>query len=660
MNPLALDTIYARRPALNYICPAICEAVFSSSSFPSLILDAVDPRNRNRVSGVVVTYTGGGDYLINFNNYPGALCYSVYKLNDANDPFSGYTIIAECITDPVFDPEDWFFPPLPPGTPVCLSFTALTPDGETELSDPTCVFFPPNPGEPPPTGGGCILNGATLPDGLVGVDYSVTLLPNGPADIPQWTVYGGALPSGLSLNINTGVISGTPEVAGTFNFNVVLSKNGGGSCWKAFQITISGDCIADDPTLPDAQVDAVYEYCFNTEFAVENPIWTLASGALPDGLVLDPGGCTGGTPTESGDFAFTVALYDGEELLCTKDFTLHVDDSCFLDNAALPDAFVGEFYVYDFTPDPSIVTPNYEFVSGTLPDGLAHNGFGTIFGNVGETLGTFTFTMRLLDDVTPVCEKEFTITVVESCIAGSATLPNGDEDVAYSYQFEAVDTDLPNLTWALEFFSEVPVGMTLHANGLLDGTPTVSGGYFFVVGMYSDGELVCRKNITLTINEPPPDCPDFATEITWGTPTEFVEGNGTLSWTPDAGAGNTFECIATGSNPTITPIASSTGNNTGTMSYNGNGCNCKVTVIKNSNADSFSSGFITITSDISGSLLVANWEDEGPGTYEYSFQLPDTMGATHVITFFVQGSGIADSVTGSSYSVDFSGTITTA
>lgn len=247
MNPLALDTIYARRPALTYVCPAICEAIFSSSSFPSLILDAVDPRNSNKITGVIVTYSGGGDYLINFNNYPGALCYSVYKLNDANDPFSGYTIIAECITDPIFDPKDWFFPPPTPGTPQCFVMTAITADGETDFSDEICVFNPPDPGTPPPTGTGCIISNAALPDGAVDENYSVTLLPNGVVNVPQWTIYSGALPPGLTLNIDSGIISGIPTTGGDFSFVVVLSKNGGAPCSKAFTIHIEEEESCSDP-----------------------------------------------------------------------------------------------------------------------------------------------------------------------------------------------------------------------------------------------------------------------------------------------------------------------------------------------------------------------------------------------------------------------------
>ena len=76
----------------------------------------------------------------------------------------------------------------------------------------------------------------TLPDGKVGEAYSHTLTATGTAPI-TWSVDGG-LPADLSLNVNTGEISGTPTADGTAKFTV-KAENNVGSDTKELSITIT-------------------------------------------------------------------------------------------------------------------------------------------------------------------------------------------------------------------------------------------------------------------------------------------------------------------------------------------------------------------------------------------------------------------------------------
>ena len=76
----------------------------------------------------------------------------------------------------------------------------------------------------------------TLPDGKVGETYSQTLTANGTAPI-TWSIDGG-LPAGLSLNADTGEISGTPTADGTAKFTV-KATNSAGSDTKELSITIA-------------------------------------------------------------------------------------------------------------------------------------------------------------------------------------------------------------------------------------------------------------------------------------------------------------------------------------------------------------------------------------------------------------------------------------
>ena len=85
----------------------------------------------------------------------------------------------------------------------------------------------------------------TLPGGKVGEAYSQTLSATGTTPI-RWSVENGngVLPAGLSLNADTGEISGTPTADGTAKFTV-KAENSVGSDTKELSITITKDAPAE-------------------------------------------------------------------------------------------------------------------------------------------------------------------------------------------------------------------------------------------------------------------------------------------------------------------------------------------------------------------------------------------------------------------------------
>ena len=106
--------------------------------------------------------------------------------------------------------------------------TATTHDG---LFTATCTVTVNAPDAPP------TITTGTLPDGKVGEAYSQTLSADGTTPI-KWSIDGGNLPADLSLNKDTGEISGTPTAEGTATFTV-KATNSAGSNTKELSITIT-------------------------------------------------------------------------------------------------------------------------------------------------------------------------------------------------------------------------------------------------------------------------------------------------------------------------------------------------------------------------------------------------------------------------------------
>ena len=82
---------------------------------------------------------------------------------------------------------------------------------------------------------------ASLPNGTVGAAYSATLAATGGTGPYNWSMASGSLPSGLTLNLATGVISGTPTAAATSNFTVQVTDSATPAVTtsKALSITVA-------------------------------------------------------------------------------------------------------------------------------------------------------------------------------------------------------------------------------------------------------------------------------------------------------------------------------------------------------------------------------------------------------------------------------------
>jgi hypothetical protein len=81
------------------------------------------------------------------------------------------------------------------------------------------------------------LSPTTLPPGTVLFPYSQTITASGGSAPYTFTLPSGALPSGLSLS-SAGVISGTPQQAGLFNFTVRATDSNGCQGSRAYSLAI--------------------------------------------------------------------------------------------------------------------------------------------------------------------------------------------------------------------------------------------------------------------------------------------------------------------------------------------------------------------------------------------------------------------------------------
>jgi hypothetical protein len=130
----------------------------------------------------------------------------------------------------------------------------------------------------------------------------------------------------LSFDAASGTISGAATQAGTFPFTAQVMDNNSVTASRQFTLAVSSNVTITTPApLPDASAGLPYTRSLNATGGVPPYVWTLAAGALPPGLAIDPAtNSIAGKPGGSGTFAFTLQVADASGGSATQDYTLAV------------------------------------------------------------------------------------------------------------------------------------------------------------------------------------------------------------------------------------------------------------------------------------------------------------------------------------------------
>jgi hypothetical protein len=160
------------------------------------------------------------------------------------------------------------------------------------------------------------VNPTTIPSGTAGTAYTQTFTQTAGIGTITWSVT-GTLPTGITLNPSTGVLSGTPTQTGSFPITITATDSNNCTGSRGYTLIIGCQTITVSPaTLPGGTVGLPYSQTLTQTGGIGTINWSVTAGALPPGLTLN--GATGllsGTPTQMGTFNFTITATDGNN--CT-------------------------------------------------------------------------------------------------------------------------------------------------------------------------------------------------------------------------------------------------------------------------------------------------------------------------------------------------------
>ncbi len=172
---------------------------------------------------------------------------------------------------------------------------------------------PPDPAPVPPTVVPVAILTGSLGDGRQGTPYSAALTANGGSGSFTWSLASGTLPSALTLDSLTGTLSGTPTALGTSTFTIRVSDaaDATNAATAVYAIGITAPVSVATTSLPAAKKGQSYSFTLLSANAQGPVTWTIASGGLPGGLLLDATtGTISGRAHGAGTRTFTVKVTD--------------------------------------------------------------------------------------------------------------------------------------------------------------------------------------------------------------------------------------------------------------------------------------------------------------------------------------------------------------
>ena len=190
-----------------------------------------------------------------------------------------------------------------------------------------------------------------IPDvGSQGATYRLNNSATGGIGTYTWSI-AGALPPGLSLNVNNGSITGTASITGavspaSYPFTLTATDTIGAFAVASRTIVINPPLAILTTSVPTGVIGLLYtSTSLQASGGVGPYTWAITAGTLTgSGLTLTSGGVLSGTPTVTSPVNITVQVTDTHASIATQALTINLNAVLSITTTSIPDAVAGVAY----------------------------------------------------------------------------------------------------------------------------------------------------------------------------------------------------------------------------------------------------------------------------------------------------------------------------
>jgi len=322
----------------------------------------------------------------------------------------------------------------------------------------------------------------TLANSSVGKVYTRQISP-ATGGTPGYTyalAAGSTLPPGLTIS-PAGVVSGTPSIAGTVNFDLRVTDSFGCTTTAAYTLNVTAALSMPSGPLPGGTVGTVYTPTVLPAPTGGTTPYTFAAPGLPGGLSLNPAtGEITGTPDLAGTYTFPVTVTDADGNVISTDFTIVVRDPLSLASVTLVDGTNGVVYQTQTLPQATGGSGIYTYTATNVPPGLIFNPLTREITGTPTQTGPFTFPVTVTDNEGRSVIANYTVTIKDPLVLNTKVLADGTVGAVYP------GDQIPVATGGTGIYTytatNLPPGLTFDGSTLqIAGTPTQSGTFSILV-----------------------------------------------------------------------------------------------------------------------------------------------------------------------------------
>ena len=359
----------------------------------------------------------------------------------------------------------------------------------------------------PPGQGHLQISTTALPDGVLSQYYAQTLACSGGSAPCAWQLLGASLPAGVSFDAVAGAVLGMPTRVETG----LLTISAYDPAWPANTATATLSLtIAPPPFVVSlapastGQVGVAYQLTPTVTGLLGSVTWSIASGALPEGVTLDPfSGAISGTPTAWGTTTAVVQAQDSwrPDRTDAKPVTITVAPAPLqVTTGSLGAVEYRQSYQLALAVSGGTGSTTWSLVGGSLPSGVALDASGMVSG-VPTTIGAFTVTVRATDGNWPDSHADATLGLAVSAPALSASVAGSPAgQVGVPYVGNAIASGLVgDAAWSVSA-GALPPGVALNtATGAIAGLPSACGAFTAVVQVRDSYDASRTASASLSI-----------------------------------------------------------------------------------------------------------------------------------------------------------------